>query len=70
MLKVRWFQKDFLVSSNSPKKRRSSKNEFVCSFFGRIRGNQRSFQNYLIFSKQVNNVFCEDFNRVDENLKF
>ena len=29
--------------------RRSSKNEFVCSFFGRIRGYQKSFQNYLTF---------------------
>ena len=29
--------------------RRSSKNEFVCSFFGRIRGYQKSFRNYLTF---------------------
>ena len=28
----------------------SSKNEFVCSFFGRIRGYQKSFPNYLTFS--------------------
>ena len=30
--------------------RRSSKNEFVCSFFGRIWGYQKSFQNYLNFN--------------------
>ena len=30
--------------------RRSSKNEFVRSFFGRIRGYQKSFRNYLTFS--------------------
>ena len=30
--------------------RRSSKNEFVHSFFGRIRGYQKSFRNYLTFS--------------------
>ena len=30
---------------------RISKNEFVRSFFGRIRGYQKSFQNYLTFSK-------------------
>ena len=29
---------------------RSSKNEFVHSFFGRIRGYQKSFRNYLTFS--------------------
>ena len=29
---------------------RSSKNEFVRSFFGRIRGYQKSFRNYLTFS--------------------
>ena len=29
--------------------RHSSKNEFVCSFFGRIRGCQKSFRNYLTF---------------------
>ena len=29
--------------------RRSSKNEFVRSFFGRIRGYQKSFRNYLTF---------------------
>ena len=29
--------------------RRSSKNEFVCSFFGRIHGYQKSFRNYLTF---------------------
>ena len=28
---------------------RSSKNEFVCSFFGRIRRYQKSFRNYLTF---------------------
>ena len=44
-----------MVSSNSPKKtneliRRSSKNEFVCSFFGRIWGCQKSFRNYLTFN--------------------
>ena len=30
--------------------RRSSKNEFVCSFFGRIRGYQKSFRNHLTFT--------------------
>ena len=30
--------------------RHSSKNEFVRSFFGRIRGYQKSFRNYLTFS--------------------
>ena len=30
--------------------RRSSKNEFVCSFFVRIRGYQKSFRNYLTFT--------------------
>ena len=30
---------------------RSSKNEFVCSFFGRIREYQKSFRNYLTFRK-------------------
>ena len=29
--------------------RRSSKNEFVRLFFGRIRGYQKSFRNYLTF---------------------
>ena len=29
---------------------RSSKNEFVCSFFGIIRGYQKSFRNFLTFS--------------------
>ena len=29
--------------------RHSSKNEFVCSFFGRIRRYQKSFRNYLTF---------------------
>ena len=48
-LKVRLFRKDFLVSSNYPKKTNkriclSSKNEFVCSFFGRIRGFQSPFE--------------------------
>jgi hypothetical protein len=43
-----------LVSSNSPQKtnkriRRSSKNEFVRSIFGRIRGYQKSFRDYLTF---------------------
>ena len=48
--------KGLLVSSNSPKKRTnerihcSSINEFVPSFFGRIRGYQKSFRNYLTFS--------------------
>ena len=41
--------------SNSPKKRineffLSSKNEFVCSYFGRIQGYQKTFRNYLTFS--------------------
>ena len=30
--------------------RRSSKNEFVCSFFGRIQGYQKFFRNYLTFT--------------------
>ena len=30
--------------------RSSSKNEFVCSFFGRIQGDQKSFGNYLTFT--------------------
>ena len=30
--------------------RRRSRNEFVRSFFGRIRGDQKSFRNYLTFS--------------------
>ena len=43
------------MSSNYPKKpnekiRRSSKNEFLGSFFGRIRGYQKSFRNYLTFT--------------------
>ena len=53
-LKVRLFRKDFLVSSNSPKKAKerihhSSKKECVHLFFGRIRGYQKSFRNYLTF---------------------
>ena len=31
--------------------RRSSKNKFVCSFFGRIHGYQKSFRNYLTFNQ-------------------
>ena len=31
--------------------RRSSKNEFIRSFFGRIRGCQKSFRNYLTFRR-------------------
>ena len=55
-LKVTEFRKDFLVYSNSPKKTNeqihcSIDNEFVCLFFGRIQGYQKSFQNYLTFSK-------------------
>ena len=41
------------MSSNSPKKRTNvivEKKEFVRSFFGRIRGYQKSFQNYLTFN--------------------
>ena len=62
LLKVRQFRKDFLVSSDSSKKRmnkfvfstvRPKKNEFVRSFFGRIRGYQKSFRNYLTFSHWV-----------------
>ena len=46
--------------------RRSSKNEFVRSFFGRIRGYQKSFRNYLTFSKVSNflvfvHLKCIDF---------
>ena len=29
---------------------RSSKNQFVCSFLGRIQGYQKSFRNHLTFS--------------------
>ena len=29
----------------------SSKNEFVCLFLGKIRGYQKSFRNYLTFSR-------------------
>ena len=36
--------------------RRSSKNEFFRSFFGRIRGYQESFRNYLTFSKMRSNL--------------
>ena len=32
--------------------RHSSKNEFVRSFFGRVRGYQKSFRNYLTFRKR------------------
>ena len=43
----------FVVLESSQKTneriRCSSKNEFVCSFFGRIRGYQKSFRNYLTF---------------------
>ena len=62
LLEVRWFQKDFLISSDSSKKRtnkfvfstvRQKTNKFVCLFFGRIRGYQKSFQNYLTFSSHV-----------------
>ena len=35
---------------------RSSKNEFVCLFFGRIRGYQKSFQNYLTFNGHEKNA--------------
>ena len=35
--------------------RRSSENEFVRSFFGRIRGYQKSFRNYLTFS-----IYCNE----------
>ena len=57
-LKVRWFQKDFLVSSDSSKKWINKfvfstvrqKNEFIRSFFGRIQGYQKSFRNYLTFN--------------------
>ena len=31
----------------------SSENEFVCSSFGRIRGYQMSFRNYLTFSTEI-----------------
>ena len=55
-LKVRWFRKYFFVSSDSSKKRTNKfvfylclakKNEFVRLFFGRIRGYQKSFRNYV-----------------------
>ena len=39
----------------------SSKNEFGCSFFGRIRGYQKSFWNYLTFTL-VNNKFFHPTN--------
>ena len=53
-LKVRLFRKDFLVSSNYPKKTNkriclSSKNEFVCSFLGEFEDTKNSFRNYLTF---------------------
>jgi hypothetical protein len=39
--------------------RRSSKNEFVRSFFGGIRGYQKSFRNYVTFSFPENYSFLE-----------
>ena len=55
---------------------RSGKNEFVCSFFGRIRGYQTSFWNYLTFTEDWTfltwyfepffnlNDFCSIWNQV------
>ena len=55
-LKVRLFRKDFLVSSNYPKKTNkriclSSKNEFICTFFWENSRIPKSFWNYLTFRK-------------------
>ena len=38
--------------------RRSSRNEFVRSFFGRIRGYQKSFRNYLTFRNYHETNVC------------
>ena len=59
--KVRWFQTDFLVSSNSPKTTNewichSSKNKYVRSFFRRIWGYPKYFCNYLTF-RGPKNIF-------------
>ena len=43
--------------------RRSSKNEFVCSFFGRIRGYQKSFWNHLTFSMYSKITACTSFGK-------
>ena len=45
---------DFSQKTNE-RIRRSSKNKFVRSFFGKIRGYQKSFQIYLTFWQVVNN---------------
>ena len=40
-----------LVSSNSPNKRTNEFTTTTNSFFGRIRGYQKSFRNYLTFTR-------------------
>ena len=49
--------------------RSSSKNEFVRSFFGRIRGNQKSFRNYLTFSliSEKNSLWLKPQNKKVSN---
>ena len=60
IVKVRYSRKDFLAgilefSQKMNKRiRRSSKYEFVRCFFGRIRGDQKSFLNYLTF------IYCKN----------
>ena len=54
-IKVRQFQKEFLVSSNSPKKQTiefvftTGKNSFIC-FLGEFEDIKKCFRNYLTFS--------------------